>query len=124
MTPIRNTLEDNIDANIHALQDTLTSEMATSVTQLIQAWNGEFNSLTTAFLTALDCGATPQDGELAVRGLPPKTWMRLTMATLGAIVTILDYFLIHSHSVVSYLRVLLPMTCFVLAFDFYLAPTT
>ncbi|KAH8977620.1 hypothetical protein EDB83DRAFT_2537831 [Lactarius deliciosus] len=105
MTPVHNAVNDNIDTDVHELQATLTAEMAQSVTQLIQAWStyrltaplemrkdtelpttdSEFTSMTAAFLTALDCGAAPQDGELAVRGLPPKTWMRLTMATLGAI---------------------------------------
>ncbi|KAH9073365.1 hypothetical protein EDB83DRAFT_2312723 [Lactarius deliciosus] len=105
MTPVQNALNDDIDTDTHELQATLTAEMAQSITQLIQAWStyrltaplemhkdtelpttdGEFSSLTAIFLTALDCGTAPQDGELAVRGLPPKTWMCLTMATLGAI---------------------------------------
>ncbi|KAH9045892.1 hypothetical protein EDB83DRAFT_2637966 [Lactarius deliciosus] len=93
------------DETIAELQTTLNEEVGRDVSSLIQAWgtyrllhplelrrnhqipatNSEFHMMTTLLLTTLDAGAANHDGELMVRALTPASWMRLTMATLGAI---------------------------------------
>ncbi|KAH9037413.1 hypothetical protein EDB83DRAFT_2524684 [Lactarius deliciosus] len=93
------------DTVIAELRETLDDEIKQDVSSLIQAWSTyrllhplefhcshhfpttttEFHSMMTLVLATLDAGATPNDGELMVQGLTPQSWMRLTMATLGAI---------------------------------------
>ncbi|KAH8987741.1 hypothetical protein EDB86DRAFT_2832135 [Lactarius hatsudake] len=94
--------EDDFLAEIN---QTLTAEIRQDVSAILQGWStyrllrplelrkghdlptttNEFHCMISTVLTAVDAGAATHDGETMVKGLTPQSWMRLTMAMLGAI---------------------------------------
>ncbi|KAH8984486.1 hypothetical protein EDB86DRAFT_2833509 [Lactarius hatsudake] len=87
------------------INEILMEEINRDVSSILQGWStyqlqhplelrkghelpttaSEFNCMTKTVLSALDAGAATHDGETMIKGLTPQSWMRLTMATLSAI---------------------------------------
>ncbi|KAH8989317.1 hypothetical protein EDB86DRAFT_3081047 [Lactarius hatsudake] len=94
--------EDELLADINK---TLTDEIKQDISSVLQGWStyvlrgpielrkehelpttkNEFNCMVNCVLTALDAGASSHDGETMVKAITPQSWMRLTLATLAAI---------------------------------------
>ncbi|KAH9004718.1 hypothetical protein EDB86DRAFT_3072194 [Lactarius hatsudake] len=93
------------DEFLAEINQTLEAEIRQDVSAVLQGWStykllrpvelrkqhdlpttsNEFNCMVSTVLTALDAGAASHDGEMMVKGLTPQSWMRLTMASLSAI---------------------------------------
>ncbi|KAH8981471.1 hypothetical protein EDB86DRAFT_3087043 [Lactarius hatsudake] len=93
------------DEFLAEVNQTLEAEIRQDVSAILQGWStyrllrplelrrghnlpttaNKFHCMVSTVLTALDAGAVKHDGEMMVKGLTPQSWMRLTMAILGAI---------------------------------------